>query len=666
MPAVARTPARKPEPRTSSPLPSVSTNVELPESPKRCSALTEGFNVPYLESLGLPEDVLSVMKHGWKMEMLGEDLPVDWSTRHNKSAIQHWDAFSREVVRGVREGYLRPIAKHEVKTLNPITMIVKEDSTKPNGFKERLCIDVSRNVNLRIPLHGFRMVNIPPHFKAFRKGIWMAKLDIKDGYHHIRIVPEQQGHLSFQAPDGEYYCYARMPFGLNMAPYVFQRIINEVLAPLQDRHFVLCESYLDDIWLQADTASALRKAISYVVAHLETIGFVINKAKSLLEPVQVMEYLGVVFDSRTGCLRVAPKHKEKALKRIVALRREPHLQAWQQCVGLLVFLTNVIPEGKAHLPALYANFSAKRSNPRVVSRSSKYALAWWRSALCRDTSRPCLTSVDYVYESDASEIGGGLNCVYPLRRRDQIAIEWDRSHEHSNIRELDAVRHLLVLRGDVLGNRHRSNPRSRDLRTHVHVRMDNTSSISTVNKGGSSSATLNGVRKLIWELQRRHSIHLSASYIRGVDNVVADSLSRRKESPVTPAHTGVNTVSSGFKASAYVPLDVESANPRDPRTLIDLARQGIGAIPATSVGRAKAKFSSGYHVEQRVTGSNPQYTSVRNPSYLRRFLAKTRADDVPPRHQRSGIPIVPVNVRLTSMTSGPDNHEGIKPLTSSQ
>ena len=84
---------------------------------------------------------------------------------------------------------------------------------------------------------------VPVALRQLQGARFFSKLDLRSAYNLIRIKEGDEWKTAFVTTRGHYE-YQVMPFGLSIAPSVFQAFINDVLRDLLGQYVI---AYLDDI-----------------------------------------------------------------------------------------------------------------------------------------------------------------------------------------------------------------------------------------------------------------------------------------------------------------------------------------------------------------------------------------------------------------------------------
>ena len=119
-----------------------------------------------------------------------------------------------------------------------------------------------------------------------------------------------------------------LPFGLSSAPWAFTKLLRVVIAHLRKLGLRLV-IYLDDILVVASSQLAARLAVNQVRSLLESLGFVISVEKSVEDPVQALEYIGLFIDTLSMKL-LLPERKRLDIYRLCKAALKASSLFWKE------------------------------------------------------------------------------------------------------------------------------------------------------------------------------------------------------------------------------------------------------------------------------------------------------------------------------------------------
>jgi hypothetical protein len=226
----------------------------------------------------------------------------------------------------LKKGYIRP-------SVSPwgasVLFVKKKDGTL------RLCIDF-RQLNKVTVKNKYPLPRIDDHFYQLKDAKIFSKIDLRSGYHQVRINDEDIRKTAFRTRYGHYE-FTMVSFGLSNAPAVFMCLMNGVFRDYLDKFVIV---FLDDILVYSKSEEEHEQHLRMVLQVLREHQLYAKLSKCSFYQRQI-HYLGHII-SEEG-IAMDPE-KVEAIREWSALRNVAEVRSFIGLAGYYIRFIDGFPK----------------------------------------------------------------------------------------------------------------------------------------------------------------------------------------------------------------------------------------------------------------------------------------------------------------------------------
>jgi hypothetical protein len=186
------------------------------------------------------------------IDLLPGTAPI--SKRPYRMSVEELKELKKQLAELQEVGYIRPSSSPWGA---PVLFVQKKDGS------QRMCVDY-RSLNDVTVKNKYPLPSIEDLFDQMRGARVFSKIDLRSGYHQMKIRPSDIPKTAFSTRYGLYE-FTVMSFGLTNAPAYFMNLMNKVFMEYLDR-FVMV--FIDDILIYSKNESDHEQHLRLVLQKL--------------------------------------------------------------------------------------------------------------------------------------------------------------------------------------------------------------------------------------------------------------------------------------------------------------------------------------------------------------------------------------------------------------